>query len=229
MNKISYTSNDIYQILEQEITTLELSPGQYISESEISKRFGVSRTPVRDVFKKLEYKNLIKVIPQKGTIITTINLSNIAEYMFGRRAIELSVISEVFKIITPYMLVKLEILLASQLNVIEDTSLSMMDRAHKFLQIDNTFHKELYSFANKEMLWELFSTEIPDYQRFRAVVAEYSDYESLKKLYEQHQQILKCIENRDLESIAKVFDSHVYNGMDFLTDILSQKENYFSV
>ena len=38
---------DIYQTLEYEIVTLKIKPGETISENQLCKRFGISRTPVR--------------------------------------------------------------------------------------------------------------------------------------------------------------------------------------
>ena len=36
---------DIYQTLEYEIVTLKIKPGETISENQLCKRFGISRTP----------------------------------------------------------------------------------------------------------------------------------------------------------------------------------------
>ena len=38
---------DIYQTLEYEIVTLKIKPGETISENQLCKRFGISRTGVR--------------------------------------------------------------------------------------------------------------------------------------------------------------------------------------
>ena len=40
------------ETLKQEILDLRLKPGQMISENDVCDRFGVSRTPVRDVYKR---------------------------------------------------------------------------------------------------------------------------------------------------------------------------------
>ncbi|MFI3226094.1 MAG: GntR family transcriptional regulator [Clostridia bacterium] len=229
MTKSYYSSDEIYAILEKEITSLLLIPGQYISETEIAKRFGLSRTPIRDVFKKLEYNNLIKVIPQKGTMIKPIDLSKISEYMFGREAIEVAVISKIINSITPYQLAKLELFLLEQDKIINDESVPLIERAHKFFEIDNSFHTELFRYADKELLWEIFSIKAPDYQRFRCVVAEYSNQNSLLKIYKQHKEILVSLQEKDMDKVHKIYATHVYNGMDFITDILANKSSYFII
>ena len=44
----------IFDMLKQEILSLELKPGQAISENEICSRFDVSRTPVREALRRLQ-------------------------------------------------------------------------------------------------------------------------------------------------------------------------------
>lgn len=44
----------VFDMLKQEILSLELKPGQAISENEICSRFDVSRTPVREALRRLQ-------------------------------------------------------------------------------------------------------------------------------------------------------------------------------
>ena len=61
---------DIYQTLEYEIVTLKIKPGETISENQLCKRFGISRTPVRAALLRLEQNGFVQIIPCKGTIVT---------------------------------------------------------------------------------------------------------------------------------------------------------------
>ena len=63
MKEIHVQTDTIYQTLRQEIMLLTLAPGALVSESEVCRRFGVSRTPVREVFKRLELEGLLEVRP----------------------------------------------------------------------------------------------------------------------------------------------------------------------
>ncbi|MCG8477525.1 MAG: GntR family transcriptional regulator [Spirochaetales bacterium] len=48
-----------YESIREAIVNMEISPGEYVSESSLAKRLGVSRTPVRDAIKRLEEDGLI--------------------------------------------------------------------------------------------------------------------------------------------------------------------------
>ncbi len=53
----------IIQTLKEEILTLELKPGTIISETMLSERFSLSRTPIRDVLKQLSLADILIFIP----------------------------------------------------------------------------------------------------------------------------------------------------------------------
>lgn len=44
-------TDELYHILEDEICALKILPGEALSENQLCKRFGVSRTPIRSVLR----------------------------------------------------------------------------------------------------------------------------------------------------------------------------------
>src|SRR6188474_173705 len=81
----------IYAALRREIVTMALKPGQALSEKEIADRFGVSRQPVREAFIKLAEKELVQVMPQRGTYVSKISVRDLANARFVREAVEVAV------------------------------------------------------------------------------------------------------------------------------------------
>ena len=79
---------DIYQTLEYEIVTLKIKPGETISENQLCKRFGISRTPVRAALQRLEQNGFVQIIPCKGTIVTPIDLDIVDQIVYQRTAVE---------------------------------------------------------------------------------------------------------------------------------------------
>ena len=73
-----------YRILKENIMKLSLKPGEEISEVEISEALNVSRTPVREAIVKLKEEKLINVFPQKGSLVSRMNLNLIEEAAFLR-------------------------------------------------------------------------------------------------------------------------------------------------
>lgn len=52
-------------------------PGTVIQESRLAAELGVSRTPVREAFRKLEQEGLVTVIPNKGAVVAGITEKDI--------------------------------------------------------------------------------------------------------------------------------------------------------
>jgi DNA-binding GntR family transcriptional regulator len=64
----------IRHILQDEIAKGMLPPGQALDEAALSKRFQVSRTPVREALLQLAIQGFVRVVPRSGIFVTTLDL-----------------------------------------------------------------------------------------------------------------------------------------------------------
>lgn len=77
----------VFETLKARIASHELPPGSKLRENELAAEFGVSRTRVREVFGALEQRGLIERIPNRGAIVTRLELKqasdlyDVLEYM----------------------------------------------------------------------------------------------------------------------------------------------------
>jgi len=78
----------IHAILRREIITNQLAPRTLLSEQEISQRFAVSRTPVREALIKLAEEKLVEIYPQYGSFVAPILLRDALDSQFVREALE---------------------------------------------------------------------------------------------------------------------------------------------
>ncbi len=77
MVKVDSAQEKVYRTLRDEILSMVLKPGTIISTQEIAGLLGVSRTPVREAFIRLQGENLLDVAPQKGTAVALIDLDRV--------------------------------------------------------------------------------------------------------------------------------------------------------
>ena len=68
--------------------------------------------------------------------------------------------------------------------------LDPVDLAQKFLEVDNEFHRTLFEAAGRESVWEYIESLQYHYNRLRMFVNR-ADKDKLRKVYEQHCQIVK--------------------------------------
>ena len=63
-----------YRLLELRIVSLDLKPGQAITESELCEYLDLGRTPVREALQRLAQEWLVKVLPRRGMIVSEVDL-----------------------------------------------------------------------------------------------------------------------------------------------------------
>ncbi|MBW2539794.1 MAG: GntR family transcriptional regulator [Deltaproteobacteria bacterium] len=66
-------NHSVYSIIRDRILYLEYEPGKILNEKILAQEFGISRTPVRDVLNRLEWDQLVRIIPRTGSMVTEIN------------------------------------------------------------------------------------------------------------------------------------------------------------
>ena len=72
LRRVSAKSS-IYQVVCSWIITGVLKPGEKIVDSELAKRFNVSRTPVREALRQLELEGLVTIVPNKGAYVNKLD------------------------------------------------------------------------------------------------------------------------------------------------------------
>jgi len=77
-----------YEQIEEAIVTLRIPPGTPISEQVLSEMTGIGRTPIREAIQRLAREHLILVLPQRGLLVSEIDVSKQLKLLEIRREIE---------------------------------------------------------------------------------------------------------------------------------------------
>jgi DNA-binding GntR family transcriptional regulator len=77
-----------YRLVEELIVTLEIAPGAIISESALSLRLGIGRTPIREALQRLAREKLIVILPRRGIMVSEINVGSQLRLLETRREVE---------------------------------------------------------------------------------------------------------------------------------------------
>jgi DNA-binding GntR family transcriptional regulator len=67
-------------IIERAILSGSIKNGQRIIETEIAKRLGISKAPVREALKKLEGNGIVALLPRRGYIAKPVTLKSINDF-----------------------------------------------------------------------------------------------------------------------------------------------------
>ncbi|MCF0137652.1 MAG: GntR family transcriptional regulator [Oscillospiraceae bacterium] len=82
------SKEEITEKIREWIVTAQFAPGEKIADTDIASYFSVSRTPVREVLKKLEQQKLIVTYPGKATVVAELPTGNIGELYIPMRTLQ---------------------------------------------------------------------------------------------------------------------------------------------
>jgi DNA-binding GntR family transcriptional regulator len=84
----SSLADQAYDVVERMIVTLDLRPGTVFSETELSDRIGIGRTPLREALQRLAGARLVTALPRRGIMVTEINASEYLVLLETRRVLD---------------------------------------------------------------------------------------------------------------------------------------------
>ena len=90
-----------YRDLEEMIVTLQLPPGSAVSETALSERLGIGRTPIREALQRLARERLVTILPRRGIIVSEINVRSQLRLLEVRREVERLVAKSAARRATP--------------------------------------------------------------------------------------------------------------------------------
>jgi GntR family transcriptional regulator, rspAB operon transcriptional repressor len=203
----SLSKDQITQILKQEILNITLKPGTIISEATLTERFGLSRTPIRDILKQLSLEGYIDIYPQKGSIVSFIDLESVEHIIFLRHTLE----KEIARGLCGKLSLKgrhdLTRILLEQKACIETEQ-----PFETFLHLDDTFHKTLFNLMGRAFIWEVIQQFNVHYLRYRQL--NMLNKEKLLEIQLEHENLLNYILEANIEGIDQLIYHHLRADVD---------------
>ena len=88
MPTLSTKADDIAQVLEDEIVAGLIAPGVVLRQEQLSERFDVSRTPIREALRRLAALGLVSFEPNRGVRVRSISPHELREAFLVRAELE---------------------------------------------------------------------------------------------------------------------------------------------
>lgn len=196
------SKTEILNTLRHEILTLALKPGTILSETALSERFQISRTPLRDVLKQLALESYTDIYPKKGNIVSYIDLESVEQITYLRSTLEKEILKDLSSQLLLPGLHELKEILEQQKEAIEQEQ-----GIDSFLSLDDTFHRALYRLAGREFLWNLIQQSNVHYLRYRRLHMQTT--EKLEGIWKEHQSLLGLIVHKETDKIGPLIHHHL--------------------
>ncbi len=205
--------------IKENVISLKLKPGSSVSENELAKELGLSRTPVREALQELQKSNLIEVYPQRGSVIAHIDFDIVEEMVFFRKILEKAVVEELCDCITEENIFELEKNIQLQEFYLNNKL------PEKIIELDNQLHKAFFHMCNKDRIYNLMEGSQGHFDRIRTM-SMYSVKDI--KIVTDHKAIVNAIKTGDKELASEFIIKHLSRYKLDQREIMEKYPEYFS-
>ncbi|WP_096437377.1 GntR family transcriptional regulator [Alteribacter populi] len=205
LDTVSIKQSVVFDRLYDLITSGYFRLGENLSEREIANMLDVSRTPVREAFRRLEREGLVTYQPKKGVMIRSfteeeiINLYRVREYME--------------KLTSRLLSEKQNITLIEKLKQnVRQAEIAAKDNDVKEQAIINAqFHLLMVEGTNNSYLINVYKPLTSQLSLFRSKSLSYKGRSLIN--IEEHNKICEAIERGDTDLAEEITGVHVQNSL----------------
>jgi DNA-binding GntR family transcriptional regulator len=194
-------SEVVYRDLRNDIITMRLPPGTPIIEKELTERYGISRTPVREAVLRLAEDRLVDVVPKSGTFVARIPLSLVREAIVARRALEQVTVRAATKRASESQLMEIRAIIQRQQETAEGGNNEAFHRA------DEDFHAAVAAAGRHPGLWEIIQQIRIQVERYRRLTLPQQGRMDL--IVKEHTAVLDAIARRDADQAVERMNDHL--------------------
>lgn len=196
---MSLVRNKIFDLVRGEILDCTLMPGEELREVELAKRYGVSKSPVRDAMQKLEFEGLVEIEPRRGHRVKPISVSDAEDILELRIILETGSVRKIITTANDDDIASLD-----QFRTTDITSIS------GFTLYNRDFHHRLSVMSGNQRLAEETRRVMEIYDRLCVISLQAQRGEvGLAGPLADHVAIIDAIQGRNASLAARVVAKHV--------------------
>jgi len=199
--------DEVLEIIKERIVYLDYEPGKQLREKELREEFNIGRTPLREIFIKLENEGLITTVPHSGTYVSTVSFHELRD-LFEVRSYLISLAGKLAaRRITKGELRELRELIDEMSSEEDPKELMKLDsRAHEL--VNNATKNEVLA-ANLRKLRQQ-SVRIWVFPRTKKFMYKFRD---------EFSKLIEALEDGNEKKSGKILASHME---DFINEIKDQ-------
>jgi len=194
----------VYKTLKDEILSGHIGPGELLSESEIAKRFNVSRTPVREALNQLACDSIVVSLPQRGHLVRTISFSEVIEAFRLRELLEIEAAGEAALNITDAEIAELK---------------EIMENKKDRVLMNYKFHTAIARISGNRLLNEFIEELLMLMQRL--MINHPTLLDPTPEL-----NIIEALETRDPEAARKAMREHLDESRENLLNLKNGRNGF---
>ena len=214
MNKRKSLREEVYDSLKKSILLGKLRAGQRLIEEQIAHQIGISRTPVREAFHKLERDDLVSRLPKGGFAVRKFTEEDVEEIFGIRTALESYAASLATLHITPDKMTMLE-------KKVEESEKALGKGDYdKAVQLYTEFHDLLYKTSRSKKLAQMISNFSDYFQRYRPALLQTRN--GFQFSIGDHRMMLQAMKKRNPALVEKLVRKHLVRGKEIVLKMVEE-------
>lgn len=201
----------VYTTLVEQILGGELEPGVALSERSLVERFGISRTPIRQVLWRLERDDLVEIHPHRGAFVKKMGADDIRDLFQLREALE-PLACSLAAVRRPSDEVHALQVVFAELEGDENASVNQLVRQGKEL------HDSVVRWSGNRMLIRIYEVMSLQTQLMRNLLRVSSAFERVS--LQEHVAIVAALARRDPAAAREAMRNHLQRSRTTILDEL---------
>lgn len=200
-DSVDSLSDQIYGVIKEDILTGVFLPRHMMQEGRLAKRFGTSKTPVREALLRLVREGLLDVYPRVGYAVTEVSIDDI-ESLFEYRAILEASAAELAAVrMTPGQLERLEMVMETPYLVGERESY------HDFFAQNQEFHLQIAGASGNRHLAQAIASLFDQIDRVLRYRLDIGD--SAERMEREHGAVIEALARRDGAEARRITEASI--------------------
>ena len=187
--------------LADEIVRGVLAPGAALDETDLARRFNVSRTPVREALRQLAASGLIDARAHRGAVVARPSVERLTGMFEAMAELEALCATLAAERMTPLERQRLEAV-HEELRV-----LSYAGNPDRFHEVNERFHNTIYTGSQNAYIAEMTLATRVRVQPFRR--AQFRNLGRLAKSHAEHDRVVVAIMRGDRTGAAAAMRAHI--------------------
>jgi DNA-binding GntR family transcriptional regulator len=196
---------DVTSFLRNAIISGKFMQGEKLSEPSIQKRFGISRSPIREALRVLEQEGLVVILPRRGAYVNEITLDDLKATTVVVATLEGLAARLALPLLTDKNFKKMDGLVKKMEKEVREFSINDYTKTH------NDFHETFVSPCNNRVLIDLIGKLRRSYVRPR--VTSYYFMNNIEDAVSGHLNIIESLKKGDPQEVEDVVKNHVMNAL----------------
>jgi DNA-binding GntR family transcriptional regulator len=201
----------VYEAIRQGILTSLFKAGERLNVEDLSKKLGVSLTPVRHAIQQLATEGLVEIRPRSGTFVATLSPRDIEETFDIRIALECLAAEKAVHHVAPKDAKRLKELLKA---LARAPRTEEERKAHE--QDNHELHWTIIRLSQNKRLAELYESLNAHLKIVRIHRSEASWLSRLDDEKAEHEEIVSALVAQDPVRLADALRKHIQRGRDAL-------------